>query len=95
MFEAKYNIKWEMLTCAFKVHVKNFTNRNYVSKIVLIYCSKCLILIFFQLIFTINGMKVMLNMCPCAPQVNMTHIKYIKILALQNKNDQLFFKHMK
>jgi len=37
----------EMLTCALKVHVKNSTNRNYVLEIVLIYCSKFLILIFF------------------------------------------------
>jgi len=30
-----------------KTHVKNFNNRNNVLEIVLIYCSKCLILIFF------------------------------------------------
>jgi len=35
-----------MLTCALMVHVKNSTNRNYVLEIVLIYCSKFLILIF-------------------------------------------------
>ena len=37
-----------MLTCALRTHVKNVTNRNYVLEIVLIYCTKCLILIFFN-----------------------------------------------
>ena len=36
-----------MLTCALRAHVKNSINKNYVLEIVLIYCSKCLILIFF------------------------------------------------
>jgi len=34
--------------CVLRVHIKNVTNRNYVLEIVLIYCLKCLILIFFQ-----------------------------------------------
>jgi len=52
-----------MLTYALKAHVKDSTNRNFVSEIVLIYYLKNLILI-FQLIPTISGKNLMLNMCP-------------------------------
>ena len=37
-----------MLTCTLRAHVKNFTNKNYVLKIVLIYWLNHLILIFFN-----------------------------------------------
>ena len=37
-----------MLTCALRVYVKNYISRNYILKIVLIYCSKYLILIFLN-----------------------------------------------
>jgi len=43
-----YIIYWEMITCFLIAHVKNSNNRNNVLEIVLIYCSKCLILIFFS-----------------------------------------------
>jgi len=42
-------IKGKMLTCALRAHIKNSTNRNYILETVLIYCLKCLILIFFPL----------------------------------------------
>jgi len=44
-------------------HVKDSTNRNFVTEIVLIYYLKNLILISFQLIITISGKSLMLNMC--------------------------------
>jgi len=54
---------WELLTCVLMAHVKDSTNRNFVTEIVLIYYLKNLILISFQLIITISGKSLMLNMC--------------------------------
>jgi len=53
-----------MLTCALRAHVTDSTNKNFVSKIVLIYYLKNLILIFFHLILTITDKNLILNMCP-------------------------------
>ena len=42
-----HNFVREMLICILRAHVKDSINRNYVSEIVLIYCLKNIILIFF------------------------------------------------